>query len=256
MKWQNKLIFIFILVFVSRCFIYGQSSIKDSAIHLGIISFRLSYQIPFFDLKQRFGPDIAPGINAGYKLKSGWNFQYSYGFIFGQKVKETSMLNYISSSKGYLINGQGTMEPIDFEERGFWTYVSLGKIWNVIGPNPNSGIILQVGAGLLQHKIFFNYQRSLVSLPQLEGEYSKGYDRLSNGIMWVQSIGYQHFSNYNLGNFRFSLDFMEAFTKNRRSWNFDEFGPDNQKRLDILAGFSITLDIPVYKRAPDEFYVN
>lgn len=75
------------------------------------------------------------------------------------------------------------------------------------------------GVGILQHKIRIEHQDN--KIPQLEGDYLKGYDRLSNGLMVHQFVGYFHMSNNRLINFFVGAEAWQGFTKNRRDLNFD-----------------------------------
>jgi hypothetical protein len=47
---------------------------------------------------------------------------------------------------------------------------------------------------------------------------------------------------------------MQGFTQNRRSYNFDEMKQDTEKRLDIFYGAKVSWILPLYKKAPKEFY--
>lgn len=108
------------------------------------------------------------------------------------------------------------------------------------------------GAGLLQHKIRIETIGNTV--PQLDKEYKKGYDRLSNGLSLHEMIGYYHFGNKHLINFYAGFEFIQAFTENRRSYNFDEMKKDETKRVDLLFGIRAGWMLPVYRRAPQKFY--
>ena len=46
----------------------------------------------------------------------------------------------------------------------------------------------------------------------------------------------------------------EAVRKKHSSFNVDELVSNDQKRLDILYGARIAWILPLYKRAPQEFY--
>ncbi len=84
----------------------------------------------------------------------------------------------------------------------------------------------------------------------------KGYDRLSNGIGFTQSVGYLFLSNNRIANFFAGIEMNEAFTKNRRDFNYDQMKKDNQLRTDLLFGIRIGWILPLYKKAPKEFYTN
>src|SRR5204863_8304518 len=136
----------------------------------------------------------------------------------------------------------------------FHFLVKAGKVFNVLSPNPNSGLMATVGAGLLQHKI--RIENDDANAPQVLGDYVKGYDRLTNGLSITESVGWIYFGKNHIANFNFGFEFTQAFTKNRRSYNFDEMRKDDTNRLDLLYGFRVSWIIPFYGSKPKEFYYN
>ena len=106
----------------------------------------------------------------------------------------------------------------------------------------------------MQHKIRIEHQNNVI--PQLEGEYIKGYDRLSNGFMLTGFVGYFNMSSSKMANFYIGYEFMQGFTKNRRGFNFDTKESDSKNRLDILSGFKIGWCLLLYKRTADNYYFN
>src|SRR5690606_32718291 len=107
-----------------------------------------------------------------------------------------------------------------------------------------SGLHITVGTGFMQHKI--RIQEVSQSAPQVIGDYAKGYDRMSNGIMFSQSIGYSHFSNYKLINYYVGIELYEGITENRRTVNYDTGLHDGKRRTDILASVVLRWYFPVY----------
>ncbi len=186
------------------------------------------------------------------KPKKNWLIGADGFFMFRDTIKETGILNSISTSDGNVIDGNGTFADIRLYERGFHVGIKAGKLFPVLGPNKNSGIVVLIGGGLLQHKIRIENPES--AAPQIKGDYKKGYDRLTNGFALSEFVGYMYLGNSRLVSFFAGFEFTQAWTKNRRSYNFDMMGPDNTKRFDLLSGFKIGWIIPLYKRSPDKFY--
>ena len=79
---------------------------------------------------------------------------------------------------------------------------------------------------------------------------------MTNGFMLTQFLGYQYFSGSRLVNFYFGVELNEGFTKNRRAYNFSEKRKDDESRVDISVGFKVGWVIPMYRKAPKEFYYN
>jgi hypothetical protein len=211
-----------------------------------------AYQFPGGDLADRFGNNYNVGGTFQWKTKKNWLFGIDGNFMFGEDVKENNVLQKISTSEGFIIGQDGYYADVYLYERGFMFSAKAGKIFPVIGPNPNSGLVATLGAGLLQHKIRIEDKGNMA--PQLNDDYKKGYDRLTNGLSITEFIGYINFSNHRLVNFMAGLEFTQAFTQNRRNYNFDTMERDDKSRLDLLFGVRVVWLITFYKRMPKEFY--
>jgi hypothetical protein len=55
-------------------------------------------------------------------------------------------------------------------------------------------------------------------------------------------------------NFYIGIELMQAFTMNRRSYNFDTMETDYTKRTDLLFGLRAGWILPLYARAPKAYY--
>lgn len=230
----------------------AQRSVRDSTIRFFNISPYVGIQNAFGDLQKRYGYGGIVGASFCFKNKKNWMLEAQYGYIFGKDVKEDTILKNVLTSQGFVLNRNASPAEVILAERGFLINAKIGKIFPVFGANPNSGIHVAAGAGFLQHHI--KIQEVSKSSPQIMGDYAKGYDRLSNGFMLSQSIGYSHFSNYKFINYYIGIEFYEGFTKNRRTVNYDTGLHDGSKRNDICGSIIIRWYFPVYKRKPQDFY--
>ena len=111
---------------------------------------------------------------------------------------------------------------------------------------------MQTGIGFVQHKINI-YERDN-AIPQVRGDYKKGYDRLTNGLYIEQYAGYNHFSDNGLVNFHIGLNIMAGFTQGRREYLFDVMRKDDKSRVDILFGIRGGWYIPIFKRKSEDYY--
>ena len=109
-----------------------------------------------------------------------------------------------------------------------------------------------VGVGFLQHQI--NIEVLEENVVALNGDYRKGYDRLTNGISFNQFIGYHYLSNRLRFNLYAGLDFSQSLTKNRRDWDYFEKRKLTESRVDKLNGFKVALILPLYQRKPKDYY--
>ena len=234
---------------------FGQVNVKDSSVVAPLICSSYSAQIPGGDMAKRFGFNSAIELQFLLKTKKNWIFGASADFILGNQVRETGMLDSIKTTDGFLISNDGKLADTRFLERGFSAFVKFGKLFPVWGVNPNCGMFATAGVGILEHKIRIELiDGTEKTVPQLTDEIKKGYDRLSNGIAFTQCVGYLFLSNNRITNFFFSLEVTEAFTKNRRSYDYDLMKQDDRARTDLLYGVRLGWVLPVYKRVPREFY--
>lgn len=250
---MRKIVLLLVLI-ISITNAKAQYSIRDSTISFPMIGATFSYELPAGILAERFGNSFSAGAVFQWKLKSNWLIGIDANFIFSEDVKENHFLDQYKTPDGNIIDGGGSFSIVNLSERGSRYVLKVGKIFSVIGPNKNSGILATAGVGFLQHRIYIDTPGN--PIPYLEGENAKGYDRLTNGLMINQFIGYMNFSNKRLVNFYTGLEFTEGFTQNRRAYNFDTGLHDSTKRTDIMIGVRFGWVFPIYKRIADKYYIN
>lgn len=247
MKRFYLIIFSFLPVFAS-----AQASIKDSSIHLTNIRLSYAAQLPGGNLADRFGFNSNIGLHVDHKFVNQFFVGLEGTFLFGNQVRDTSMLDGFKTSEGQILDQNGNFATVILSQRGWTANVYGGYLIPVLGPNPNSGIIFKVGLGYIQHKIRIEHRES--TIPGLEGDYLKGYDRYSNGFLASEFIGYQYLSNKKYINFFAGLELMQGFTKSRRSYDFDKGSYDDTNRKDFLYGIRAGWILPLYARPPKAFY--
>lgn len=248
---MKKVYFLSICITFLSINLLSQVSVKDSSIYTPYVGVSYGYQLAAGDLAKRFGNSSAVGGNLDFKTKKYWIFGVNGCYFFGKDVKE-SLFDSIATPSGAIIDGNGEFADVRLYERGFTASLTAGRMFSFKRPNPNSGIVFSVGAGFIQHKIRIETIGNKV--PQLSKEYKKGYDRLTNGFLLSQNLGYLYLSDNRLINIYFGLECMQGFTQSRRSFDYDLMKQDTQKRVDIMYGAKIAWILPLYKRAPQEFY--
>lgn len=237
------------------CGFYGlsQSAVKDSILFDPHISVGYAYQIPGGDMANRFGNNHNIGFGFHIKTKSSWYYGAQATYIFGNQVnQEKGFLQNLKVEGGYILDNDGQLSKISIQQRGYTAVVEGGRLFSILGPNKNSGLLVTVGGGFIQHKIRIEHQES--EIKQLEDEYLKGYDRLTNGPVLKEFIGYYHMSNNAFINFCIGLEAWQGATQGRRDLNFDTQTVDNQKRNDILIGLRFDWTLHLYKRMSDNYY--
>jgi len=252
---RKSLLILIIIASFSGLRSTAQVNLKDSCITVPILYGSYSYLWPGGDLNERFGGTSSLGPGFMVKTSSNWIIGAELDFIFGGNVKNGfEILGELINEDGNITNGDGVPAVVALYERGFTTIARFGKLFPVFNSNPNSGIVAMVGLGYMQHKIFIDVENE--SAPQLQGDYKRGYDRLSGGFSLNQYIGYFYLGNSRILNFSVGIEFYQAWTKNQREYVFDLRGPDKEKRFDMMFGPKIMWMIPMHKRSPQEFYYN
>jgi hypothetical protein len=225
---------------------------KDSIVSLSMIEFHYSVLSPSGDMKARFGLTTNVGLGFLRKTKSNIFWGAEVNYLSGSTVKEKYVLDGLKTERNQFINTNGNYADVRMFERGFSTYAKVGKLFPVFNSNKNSGVLLMVGLGFLQHKMHIEVLDDNVLA--LSSENRKGYDRLSNGLSLQQFIGYYYLHQRYLYNFYIGLDLSQSFTQNRRDWDVYAQRKLDESRNDYLNGLKIGLVFPLYKRMPKEFY--
>ena len=235
--------------FISR----GQSNVKDSSLMIPMLHVSYAYMLPGADMADRFGGNSSIGGGVNLKFKKNWLIGADFNYLFGNKVKGAdSLFSSIETEDGFIINRDGELDaPLVFE-RGYYISLRFGKLFPIWSPNKNSGPFVMASAGYFQHKI--RIENANNTIPQVTGDYKKGYDKLSSGIGISEFIGYMYFGNSRFVSFYGGFEFTQAFTRSRRTYDFNLRGYDATKRLDVLYAVKIGWIIPFYKKVPTGYY--
>jgi hypothetical protein len=232
----------------------AQRNVKDSIIGTPLIGVHYGANSTYGDLADRYGFLSHIGIMAGYKTNRNWFWGMDANFIFGNKINVTGLFDHLVDSYGSITDENGDIAKVLVYSRGVNVNFAVGKLFPVLSPNKNSGILVHLGAGYLLHHMRIETQDQVI--PQLELDYRKGYDRLTAGPNLHQFVGYSFMSNGGYYNFYGGFYAQQGFTKNKRTVFFDQ--PDlvvpTAVRMDFQAGFRVGWFIPFYKRKPKEFY--
>ncbi len=204
-------------------------------------------QFPFGDMRERFGFNSLFGFHLAYKFNKNWMLGGEAAFLFGTRVRESYVLDNISTSTGQFVSQNNDLITVHPQEQGFHVKVMFGKIIPFSEKYPDAGLLLMTGFGLLQHKIAINVKPS--SLPQLDKTYRKGYDRLTNGPVLSQFIGGIFLQRKRFVSFYGGLQFDIGFTQGRRNYDFYLQAPLKDKRLDMFLGIRLGWVIPVFTQS-------
>lgn len=245
-----------VVVLISLCLVSrAQVNPNDSAVSAFIPNASFSFQFPGGDVADRYGSNGTIGGGFFFKTRKNLIFSADFNFIFGSDIKNAdSILRMVETESGHIIDGNGTYALYSMFERGYSINFRVGKIFKVLQANPNSGLMVMVGAGYLVHRLVIDNQNN--TAPQISGDYAKGYDRLTGGPNLNQFIGYFYMGKSRVLNFYGGFEFYQAFTKSRRDYIIDQMQKDTNNYLDLFFGIKIGWMIPIYKQAPDSYYYN
>jgi hypothetical protein len=249
---MQKLVFLFLGLFFFPFGTFSQASLKDSSIFITEVKMSYAAFLPGADLADRFGFANNLGLDVTLKTKSEWTFGLQGTFIFGENIREDNILDAYMQDNGSIINMSGGAAVVLMMERGFTLVGDVGYLLPVWGPNKNSGLLFSFGAGWMQHRIRIEANRDAV--PQIQGGYADGYDRLTGGFTTHQFLGYQYLSNRRMINFFAGVEFYQGYTVNLRGYNYDQAAVDNERRLDLIYSFRAGWILPLYRRAAREIY--
>jgi hypothetical protein len=243
--------FLLITILFLFCSSLSAQGVADTTLNVPLISVNFAGQKPFGDMKDRFGENLSIGGSLLFKSRLKWTIGVEGGYFFGRNVKE-NVVAQMKTNENFVIDNEGFPADLRITERGFNSYLVLGRLFPKLGHNPNSGLLVNIGFGYLQHKIKL-YDASQ-KIAAVKGDMAKGYDRLSGGPAMEQFIGYLFLSGNRLVNFIAGFEFHEAYTKSYRGFNYDTGLPDTKQRKDFLIGFRIAWVLPLYKRTQDFYY--
>jgi hypothetical protein len=210
--------------------------------------------LPIGELSNRFGFSNNAGMNISFKVRGNWLIGIEGDYLFGSRVKEDVIAPLLTHSTFQLIGTDGTLGDIPLLLSGFEIAFRVGKVIPLSRKHLNSGLVISLAPGYMQHKIWINDNTN--NFTQLDPIYKKGYDRLTNGAMLGSGFGYQFMEKRRFLNFYGGVDFAMGFTKEVRNWNFDLMSADKHQRLDMLIGLRLAWIIPVYtnNRATEHYY--
>ncbi len=232
------------LAFGQRRIIYQEQE-RDNTGGVLLANFNYGFHWPGGDFADRFGFGYSVGGSLELMEKHNFLIGADAFMYFGNRVNQDVLAN-LRNNDGIILGDNGALADVKLRMRAVQFGGHIGRIFRLFNnENNRSGIRVNVGAAFFQHKIKIQDDPVAV-IAALDDEYKKGYDRLSNGLSLTQFVGYQNLSKSRLLNFMLGFELTQAFTKSRRSYNFDTRNTDTDSRIDLLAGFKIGWTLPLY----------
>lgn len=200
--------------------------------------------LPSGYLAKRFGPGFTLGAQVeGHLWPGNWIIGGDFQTGFGAKVKE-DVLAFLKDGSGQIIGRDLQLSQAFLQQRQLLASGYVGKLIPLFKSNRRSGIRLTLGGGYTWHWIKVNDE--MASLPQVEGDYASGYDRLTSGPLLTQGIGFQHISLNRRIIFFAGADVSQGFTRSRRDYDYQTMQKDVTERLDLTWGLRIGWSICLF----------
>lgn len=206
-----------------------------------------AYQFPFGTLRETFKSNMNIGVDFTVKSASNWTYSLDFNYLFGSKIRDQKAIlgEDMLTSNGDLIDGNGMKATIYFEGRYWNLSLGIGKIIP-FGKWRNSGLWIRMNAGYFEHKVRINDPDS--QIPQLSGDYKKGYDQRAGGFCLSQFVGYVFMRKVRVASFYAGVEVSEIWTKSNRNYSFLLMGKDESKKFSVLLGPKIGWIIPLYEK--------
>lgn len=241
---MKRIIIIFFILASIKSF-SQKNMIEDN-----LIIFNYSHQFPLGEISEIFGDNSSMGII--YLRNNRLLYGLDVNFMFGNNVRNDSLLKSISTEDGYLINSSGELDQVLFYQRGINAHIIIGKSFNSEEKN-SSGVYLYGGIGYLQHKIQLESNRT--NLPQIDQNYIKGYDNLTRGLSTKICIDYMYFSKKTFLKFVVGIEFINAITRKERVYNFVDMNYNaSNLQLDQFLGIKTGVIIPINRMNQGNFH--
>lgn len=200
--------------------------------------------LPLGDLADRFGRNFQTSIGVERLTGSNIIIGADLKYLFGNNVNEDP-LSTLRNLNVEILGVNNFPATVFLRQRGGYAGVTVGKLFP-ISDKSRSGIRATIGAGLFYH--YIRLQDDSQAVPQIAGDYAKGYDRLSRGPAFKQQIYWQNLSNDKRLNYYIGLELMQGFTKNVRPINYDTQQSVTDARFDMTIGVRVGWILPFYSQ--------
>lgn len=213
-----------------------------------LVDFSYGIHLPLADMAENYKYNFSLAGKVQYIFSNNFAVGLVGDFQFIDDMK-TDVVANLREEEGFIIDRFGQLSDVQLGQRGFFLGASISYLIPVLKNYKRSGIEVRFEAGYEQHWVRIEVLGS--DIFALSDEYKKGYDRMTTGFAMRQYIGYRHLDRNRLLNFFGGFDIMQAFTQNRRGYNFDTRKEDTKDRIDILVGVRIGITLPIYIYTPE-----
>ena len=234
----------------------GKITGKDEVVSTPFFAGAVGWAFPFGEMGNRYSSFFNVDANLGWKTKTNWLYIFDFCFQFGNNnVKNLdNILSGLMTNDAnpFIISNEGTDAGVVAYNRNLSLSFGVGKIFPLWFSNPNSGLVITLNGGFIQHQII--YQSTLGRVPQLEDDYAYGYDRQMRGYMTSVFLGYIHLSKKTYANWYACVQGYMARTKMSRKYQFDLMSGDDKRYTDYMLSAKVGWIFPFFGRKADKIY--
>jgi hypothetical protein len=242
--------------------VYAQSTFKDTllpaptnikkplirpnwvSLHLGS-----GYQDNAGSWSHRYAGTALFDLGAEYQHKEKWLTGFNYMPYTGRTVSTDSLYGGIVGPSQNLFDINGNPAIIRTYLRGFNACVVGGRMWAIKESslsNPRTWTMSVVaGIGYMEHFTKFQFDKG--RLPQLENDYTQGYDGYRKGYCFSQQFRLQYI-NPEVLSFYVGLSTNQGITRATRDWDFGTFQAPKARQFDLGMNLTGGLIIPIIIR--------
>ena len=242
--------------------IHAQSTLKDTllpaptnikkplirpnwvSLHLGS-----GYQVNAGTWAQRYAGTALFDLGAEYQHNEKWLIGFNYSPYTGRNINTDSLYGGIVGPSQNLFDINGNPAVIRTYLRGFNTCLVAGRMWAIRESslnNPRTWTMSFVG-GMGYDEYYTKFQFDKGRLPQLENDFTQGYDGYRRGICFSEQLRLQYI-NPEVLSFFIGFGMNQGMTKATRDWDFGTFHAPKASQLDLGFSFTGGLIIPIIIR--------
>lgn len=235
-----------------------QSSNISSSEHPSFITLGIAggFYFGLSDLANKYPYFTTIPLSVEYQHKQQYILSLDYNIFLGSQVNTYGIFDNIMNANGDIIDINGHPALIKAYMRGYSIRAHWGKNIILKKINKAASWSLQAGCGIGYTQNHIKYQFDQGRLPQLEGDYASGYDRMAAGWQFAERLRLQYLNNQ-VFSFFVGLDYTQGVSQNKRPWNFN----DNialpksifEQSIGINAGLIIPIRLDV-KHNESEYY--
>ncbi len=201
----------------------------------------------------RYRENYSVSAFVGRKFSSNWTLTAEWSYLFGGEVNNRAdALKNVFTPDEQLINISGGIGQVNINQRATFFNLGIEKTIPIFGLNKNSGLNIGLTGGYIWH--WLNVDNVGNDSPQIIDEYEKGYDRLGQGFLLRESLGFIYLSPNRLLNFKVSFEVSQIWSQDMRKYYYPIGELNSQSQLNLLYGLRLNWYIPIYLGGKTEQY--